>query len=322
MELGFALPTYANDGWRLPADRLTELAVRAENAGFGGLWVTEHLLVPPGRQYSRLDPLTTLATVAGATTTVPVGTCILIQPMRHPVAFAKRVATLHHLSGERLVLGLGIGWVEAEYNAVGVPFKERGPRFTEGLELLRWLFDDGEVTFDGDYYQVDNIRLDPPVRRPPKLLIGGGGVERDGEREVPEPIRHRIAEYGDGWLPSSHPIDVLEKDWADITAHVIDHDRDPAELDKIGLTWLHLVPGVDRDAAVAEQRVAYSAKDGPDRDTISRYLSGTVEDVHDQLAAYEDAGFDQVIIGPAVSDTNEVFTQFDRYITHLADYLS
>lgn len=321
MNIGFALPNYANDGWRVPAPQLIELAQRAESAGFSGVWVTEHLLRPPGRPYSRLNPLTTLSVVAGATNRIPIGSCIMIQPMRNPVLLAERVATLQHLSGERLNLGMGIGWAPNEYAAVNIPFEERGPRFTEGLEIMTRLFAGEEVTFDGDFYQLEDVFLDPPVPQPPNIYIGGGGVETDSGRVVPEPIKQRILEYGDGWLASSRARDKLSEDWDEITSYVEDHGRDPATLEKIGLNWLHLVPGVDASVAREKQQYVYEEKDGSDRDVMTQYLSGTAGDVKSQLTEYERAGFNEVIIGPVVHEPTQVEAQFTAYLDHLGEFL-
>lgn len=321
MNLGLALPNYANDGWRIPSAQFIDLAQRAETAGFGGLWVTEHLLRPPGRPYSRLNPLTSLSVVAGATDRIPLGTCIMIQPLRNPVLLAERIATLQHLADARLNLGLGIGWAPNEYAAVNVPFEERGPRFTEGLEIMTRLFAGETVTFDGDFYQIEDVVLDPPVSQPPNIYIGGGSVETDSGRVVPEPIKHRILEYGDGWLASSRSPSALDSDWEEITSYVEAHGRDPATLEKIALNWLHLVPGVEADTAREKQRYLYEEKDGSDRDVMSRYLSGSVSDVTDQLAEYEWAGFDELIIGPVVHEPTQVESQFNYYIDHLGDFL-
>ena len=321
MELGVAPPTFATDGWRLPASRLTGFARRAEEYGFAGVWTTEHLRHPPGRHYSRLSPFTTLSTLAGATDRIPLGTAILILPLRNPVLAAERAATLQHLSEERVTLGLGLGWVPAEYEAVGVPFEERGPRFTEALALFRRLLTEETVTFDGEFYSVEEFRLEPAVQRPPRLLVGGGGTERDGDRHVPEPVKERILEHADGWLAPPRPPAVLEADWADIAQYVADAGEDPTTVDRVGLNWLHLVPGADGELAREKQRKVYIDQRDADADraatALGNQLTGSLDDVRATVEEYERLGFDQLVLGPTTHEPDAV----DRQLDHWAELL-
>lgn len=321
MQLGVAPPTFATEGWRLPASRLERFVRRAEALDFDGIWVTEHLLHPPNRDYSRLAPFTTIATIAGATESVPIGTSVLILPLRHPVLVAQRAATLQHLSGERLRLGLGLGWVEAEYDAVGVPWGERGRRFSEALELVRRLLTEEETTFDGEFYEVEELRLEPHVPRPPRILVGGGGVERDGERRVPGPVKDRILNHADGWLAPPRQPSVLEEDWEDIAAHLERGGRDPATLDRVALTWLHLVPGVDGEVAREKQRRVFTEQRAADPEraatAMEKQLSGSVEDVRARVAAYERLGFDQLVVGPTTHDPADAERQLDLWADRL-----
>jgi alkanesulfonate monooxygenase SsuD/methylene tetrahydromethanopterin reductase-like flavin-dependent oxidoreductase (luciferase family) len=128
-------------------------------------------------------------------------------------------------------------------------------------------------------------------------------------------------ESGDGWLASSRNPGQLAADWEEIISYVDAHGRNPATVEKIGLNWLHLVPGVEASEARAKQQYLYEAKDGADRDVMSRYLTGTVSDVHDQLTEYERAGFDEVIVGPVVHEPTQVETQFNYYLDHLDAFL-
>lgn len=320
MRLGVSLPSYANDEMRIPAERLTRVAGRAEELGFAGIWITEHLLRPPGRDYSRLDPLTTLATVAGATDSIPIGTSIMILPMRDPVLVAKRVATLQHLAAKRLTLGLGLGWVEAEYDAVGVPFEERGPRFSEGLELLTRLFETDTVTFEGDFYSVENFRLEPPVRQPPSVLVGGGSVERDGERFVPDPVKDRILKYGDGWIAATRHPDALAESWQEIAAYLEANGRDPDQIEKVALNFLHMVPNVDTEAAKRRQRKAFVGKGDVDQSMASS-LTGSVADIREMVAQYEAQGYDELILGIRTHDIREIDRQLELWADRLSEWL-
>lgn len=318
MRIGVAPPTFATDGWRLPASRLKRFAQRAEKHGFEGVWTTEHLLHPPDRNYSRLAPMTTVATLAGATETVQVGTCVLILPLRDPVLVAQRAATLQHLSEERFDLGLGLGWVKSEYDAVGVPFDQRGARFSEALELVRKLLTEDETTFDGEFYQVENVRLEPNVHRPPRILVGGGGLEREGERFVPEPVKNRILNHADGWIAPPRPPAVLERDWVEISRYLSRHGRDPSTIDRVALNWLHLVPEVDSETAIEKQRSVFRKHRGASRertnDAMSNQLTGSVTDVREQIDHYRRIGFDQLIIGPTTHEPSAVEAQLDDWV--------
>lgn len=321
MQLGIAPPTFATDGWRLPASRLKQFVRRAEENQYGGIWVTEHLLHPPGRKYSRLDPLTTVGTLAGETETIPIGTSILILPMRDPVLLAQRIATLQHLSEERLTLGLGSGWVKAEYDAVGVPFEERGARFSEGLEVVHRLLSGEETTFHGEFYDVDGLRLEPTVSRRPRILVGGSGVEHEGERRVPEPVKERLRRFADGWLAAPRPPSVLESEWNDIADHLSDHGCDPTTLDRVALNWLHLVPDVETELAEEKQRRVFRRQRGADEErtaeAMRNQLTGSVDEVRAAIDEYERLGFDELVLGPTTHEPAAVDHQLELWTEHL-----
>jgi probable F420-dependent oxidoreductase len=320
MNLGVALPSYGNDGWRFPSNALRRYARRAEETGFSGLWIMEHLTRPPGRSYNRLDPLTTLASIAEATDRIAVGTSVLLLPLRNPVFAAHRAATIQHLSDDRLTLGLGIGWSEDEYAAAGVPFEERGPRFTEGLELVSRLFREDTVTFDGEFYSVEDFRLEPPAPRPPRILVGGGGVERDDERTVPRPVKERILQYADGWVASSRAPDVIEADWTEIADHLEENGRDPATLDRVGLNRAYVVPGVDSELAREKQRRVFGSW-SDDEGAMEKYLTGSVDEIRGGITRYRDLGFDELVLDPVTHDPADAEDQLRSYEKHLGDFI-
>lgn len=317
MDVGIAPPTFATDGWIAPPERLLRMARRAEDRGFSGLWACEHLAHPPGRGYSRLAPLTTIATFAGATDAIGVGTSVLLLPLRQPVWTAKRAATLQHLADGRLTLGFGTGWVPAEFEAVGVPFEERGRRFTEALQLVRELLAGGETTFEGEFYAVDDFSLEPVPERPPKLLVGGGGVAADGSRRLSEPVMDRIVRHADGWLAPPTPLEAIEEDWRDIAAHAERLGRDPADLDRRALAWLHLVPGVDGATARERQRAIYVEERGASREraetAMSNQLAGDEDEVAARIDRYRRLGFDELILGPTTNDPDRTDRQLELW---------
>lgn len=162
---------------RTPA-LLLETARRAEAAGFSTLLLRDHLVEGPFEH--QLAPLTALGAVAAATTALRVGTLVLGNDMRHPAVLAKDVATLDVLSGGRVELGLGAGFLRREYELAGMPFDragERVSRLEESLRALKALFGDGPATFHGRHYTIDGLDAWPrPAQRPhPPLLVAAAG---------------------------------------------------------------------------------------------------------------------------------------------------
>lgn len=163
----------------------------AEDAGMESVWVTDHIAIPPddaegsGGRY--VEPLIALAWVAGATRTIGLGVGVLILPYRtSPLLFAKQTASVQELSGGRLLLGVGVGWMEAEFRALGVDRRRRGRISDETLAFLRECFDQDEVTANGQPF------LFRPRPACPPIYIGGA---------APHALR-RAARYGDGWFPT------------------------------------------------------------------------------------------------------------------------
>jgi alkanesulfonate monooxygenase len=124
-----------------------------------------------------MDPVTALSVAAGQTKALPVGTSVLLLPLRNPVMVAKRIATLQQLSSSKVTLGVGTGSVKAEFAAVGIPIEERSERLLEGLELIRMLLSGGKTSFHGKFYAVSDFRLTPQPKITPRILAGGSGVE-------------------------------------------------------------------------------------------------------------------------------------------------
>lgn len=179
VELQVVLP---DESATMPPERLVELAIAAEDLGYGTAWLPDHLL-PPGEFGSTYggvyEPLVTIGYLAARTTRIRFGTSVLVLPLRSPYVVAKQAATLHRLSGERIVLGVGAGWAKEEFAAVGAVFEERGRRTDESLGIMRDLFegrDRGGV-------------FEPRLRAPLPLMIGG----------TTEPALRRAARYGDEW---------------------------------------------------------------------------------------------------------------------------
>jgi len=186
MEIGITL---RNMGPASRPEVLVSCARAAEAAGLESLWITDHLAIPPddaegsGGRYT--DPLTTLAYLAGRTERIRLATGVLVLPYRRPLPLAKAVATVQELSGGRLLLGVGVGWMEAEFRAVGAERSRRGRDTDAALDLLHRCFAGGVVEANGQPFLFD-----PCPERPP-VYVGGAG----------EHALRRTLRFGDGWLP-------------------------------------------------------------------------------------------------------------------------
>ena len=176
MEFGLQL------GW-VEFDRLRDLAQTAEGLGFGSVYFPDHLLAEgPEKQaigVPAFDPMMQAAVVASATSRVRIGHLVLCNLFRHPAVTARSLATLDHMSGGRMIAGLGSGWTETEFRMTGIPFPEIGPRLQmldEALTCLRGLWDEAPFSFDGEFYHFQEASLVPrPVQARPPVLLGGGG---------------------------------------------------------------------------------------------------------------------------------------------------
>lgn len=248
MKFGMA---FANVGPFVQPDEAVFLAQTAEEAGIESIWTVEHVAVPAGYQaqypYSEdgkmpgpenspiPDPLIWLSYVAAATRTIRLATGILILPQRHPIYVAKETATLDVLSKGRLILGIGIGWLEEEFAALDIPFGERVGRTEESCQALRALWKPGAQPFKGEYYSWDALESNPkPVQEGGVPIVVGGHVKG---------AARRAARVGDGFFPlkaEGGRLDELLQVMGDECAKV---GRDPA---KIEITTAS--PGNDLDA--------------------------------------------------------------------------
>jgi probable F420-dependent oxidoreductase len=190
-------------------DFLVKLGEIAEECGFDALWLADHVVMPttydskypyntegklPGVAFP--EPLTSLAYLAATTHRIELGTGVLILPERNPVVLAKQAATLDRLARGRLRLGVGVGWLREEFEAIGVPFEERGARTDEHIDAMRALWRHPEPTFDGTFTRFSGVSLQPPPSRPGgvPIVIGGHSV----------PAAKRAARRGDGFFPFGH----------------------------------------------------------------------------------------------------------------------
>jgi probable F420-dependent oxidoreductase len=154
------------------------MARAVEDAGFDSIWVGDHYLYrgDGGRERGPWEAWTLLAALAAATERVRLGPLVACLAFHHPAVLAKQAATVHEVSGGRLVVGVGAGWNSTEFDAFGIPFDHRGSRFEEAFEIVRRLLAGERVSFDGRWHRVDDAVLLPPPARRPMLMIGSTGA--------------------------------------------------------------------------------------------------------------------------------------------------
>ena len=174
LKVGIQLPEVERDV-RWP--ELLDMTRAIEDLGFDSVWVGEHLLYrwPDGPSRGPWEAWTTLAAIAQATERVEIGPLVACAGFHAPAMLAKQAATVHEISGGRLVLALGAGWNETEFRAFGFPFDRRASRFEESFEVIRRLVRGERVTFHGAHVQVDDVVLLPAPARAPRLMIGSTG---------------------------------------------------------------------------------------------------------------------------------------------------
>jgi len=253
---------YCNTGPYVDPRAAVALAQAAEAAGFESLWTVEHTIVPAGyasrypydpsgkmaggrNDIPLPDPLIWMAYIAAATSRIKLATGIMILPQHNPVIAAKQIATLDHLAGGRILLGIGVGWLEEEFAALGVPFAQRGARTDEYVAAMRELWSAERPTFRGRFVAFDGAYCRPqPVAKAVPIIIGGHS----------EAAARRAGRLGDGFFPArGAPAELIatarqaavaagrDPDQLEITASLPDELAELDRLRALGVTRV-LVP--------------------------------------------------------------------------------
>ena len=257
-------------------------AAHADGVGFESLLVVEHVVVPVGYEsrypYSETgrmplpedcelpDPLELLAWLAARTERIRLGTGILVLPEHHPLQLAKRCATIDRLSGGRLFLGVGVGWMREEVAALGIDPDERGSRTDEAIDALRVIWQEDTPEFHGRHFDFGAVRSHPkPVQPTIPILVGG---------HAPAAAR-RAGQRGDGFFPLGLSGAPLDERWAQVQQAALDAGRDPAA---VPLTLGGLLGDDDAITAAVErgaERVVLSTRTD-DLDELRRSMDHAV----------------------------------------------
>ncbi|MSO78372.1 MAG: LLM class flavin-dependent oxidoreductase [Acidimicrobiia bacterium] len=306
MRIGLALPQYdcsvAGES-PLTFPTIVEHARVAEAVGYDSLWLSDHLFFDLAKygggaeRQGAFEPIATFGALAGAVPRVRLGTLVLCEALRPPTVLAKALATLDCITGGRLDVGLGAGWYEPEYAAIGMAMPPPGVRIRrlrEATELVCALLEGGDVTHHGEFFHADGARLDPvPIQRPrPPVFIGGKG----------DRLLATVAAVADGWntcwawTPDDYRarLGVLNRACEAI-------GRDPTTVTR-SLGLYALVGEDEADLAARFERMrALSPAGVLDGMTLDEWrvgrLVGTVEQVRDQAATWAELGVETLILG-------------------------
>jgi probable F420-dependent oxidoreductase len=270
MKVGIMLPLGETDDvgdW----PRIRELAELAESEGLDSLWVADHFFYKPpdGEPRGLHEGWTLLSAVAAVTSRVELAPLVLCSAFRNPGLLANMAATLDVVSGGRLLLGVGAGWHDPEFEAFGFPPDHKVSRFEEWIEIVVRLLRGERVTFDGRYYQTRNALVVPEPRRRIPILIAGNKPR----------MMSLVARHADAWNTAwfAMPDDRLRERLGDLDTALDAEGRDRADLERsVGL--------LVRDP------------DQPGDDEDEDWFAGSVEEVAELLRAHEELGFGHAIV--------------------------
>ncbi|PYM35526.1 MAG: hypothetical protein DME17_12390 [Candidatus Rokuibacteriota bacterium] len=315
MRYGLRIPSFALGPRTATLAEMGAYLRRAEDLGFDVAVSIDHLLLtPPAYACTWLEPMTLLAALAGVTRTIKLGTMVLVLPLRNPVYFAKEWATLDLLAGGRTILGIGVGWHEAEFALMGVPHRERGRRTEECLEIVQALWAGDDVSYEGRYHRFRHLTIDPkPLQTPhPPIWVGGGTqpserVYHQTVRNI-DPVLRRIARYADVWVPhSSATPEMVGEDWEKVQRFARELGRDPQGIGRVYSNFVWVLRRGERPESAAPYFKTYSGMDLDYWKTY--YLLGEAEEVAERIRARVDAldaGVDHIVLNPLTWDPGQL----------------
>ncbi|MFL6523666.1 MAG: TIGR03619 family F420-dependent LLM class oxidoreductase [Nitrososphaera sp.] len=296
MKVGILLP---QTGELATSEDLLYIGKETEKEGLDSVWVFERLLWPlkpqtpyggipntpiPVEYQSVLDPLETLTYLAGNTKRISLGTSIIDIFFHNPVTLARRFATLDVLSGGRVIAGLGIGWSKDEYDVSGIPYRHRGARADEYMQVLKRIWNDDVVEFKGQFYNIPASKIGPkPVQKPhPPILLAGYSP-----KTFP-----RIVNYADGWLPIAGfgPLEQLEHAMNGLREDARKANKDPSNIRVFVLSYPNALDSSSQSFSSNQQRSP---------------MSGTIDQIGSDINRIKAMGAEHIIFGYAFSPTGK-----------------
>jgi probable F420-dependent oxidoreductase len=276
MKFGVCLPNFPF-GIRPSREAIIEIAQEAERLGYDSVWVTDHILVPRDKPRFGLlfESLSTLAFLGGATQKIQLGTSVLILPYRNAVTVAKQAATIDVLTGGRLIIGVGVGWIEQEFQTMGVDFHRRGQVLDEGLTVLRTLWTQENPELKTGSYHFSDVIFEPRPVRPEGIPIWIGGNS--------EAALRRVARLGDAW----HADDLLPGPLAESIKKLraLDNGR------PIGITMRRTIDL--RPAMAAQKSRGTAVERWPGVSPVA--LTGSLEQVASEMSELTQVGLEYFI---------------------------
>jgi alkanesulfonate monooxygenase len=307
---GLALRNFTPNTATPDIREVLDYAARAEQMGFSSLWAWDHILLGSKNPFAFLESLSVLAALAVTTEKVRLGTGVLVLPLRNPVVLAKVTSTIDRMSGGRLVLGVASGWYEREFEAVGVPFAERGRIFERNAEILKRFWTEERVDGSEDGMEFRGaVMLPRPLQQPRPQLLFGGYVDK---------VLRRVATTSDGWLTYFYTPESFAGAWQRILRHAEEAGRDPATLDNVA----QLPICIDASFEKADARVRTFIHDYFDvapwsESTADSAIRGTPEQCAEQIARHVEVGARHLVFVPCSYDLEQVDAIAESVLPHL-----
>ena len=275
-------------------EQLISFAQKAEEIGYDSLSVNDHIVFRTGW----LDAISSLSAIAATTHRIKIGTSILNIVIRNPVICAKALSSIDILSSGRLFVGLGPGSHKGDYDACGIPFEDRWKRFSEALEVIHALWNDGEtkssvVDYEGKYYKLKRISIDPkPFQKPrPPIMIASWGSEQ-GLR--------RVAKYGDGWMASAYnitPAKFREK-WMLLLNYRREMNRDVEQFENSLMTMFGYIDNDKEMVQSMVQKVLSPALGRPADELNNLLLFGSSDECIKKISLLYESGVRRIHFWP------------------------
>lgn len=279
--------TYSIGEEELPSyGYVKQVALEAEKIGIDSLWIPDHMLNPiKGDTAPSLESWTVATAIAEATEKVIIAHTTLCEAFRYPAILAKQAATLNEISNGRFWLSIGAGWFKKEYDSYGLPFYEHDDRIDrakETIQIIKRLWEDDNVTFNGKYYSISNGFLEPkPNPRPPIWYAG-----------MSEASRNLVAEKADGWLMKGCNLEKAQKNIADMKKRLKKEGRNKIKFAIPGLTFIR---GTDEEAKKYVKQITGGSKGVLDH-TMDTGLVGSPETVAQKIKQLESIGINHVLL--------------------------
>jgi probable F420-dependent oxidoreductase len=292
---------------------LVEYGIKMEQMGFDSLWVWDHILLGVEPSFPVFDSLTLLTAIAARTKKIKLSTGVLVLPLRNPVVLAKQLSSMDQLSDGRLLMAFAAGWYRREFDAVGVPFEQRGKIMDENLDILKRFWTEDMVKGDWPHHKIPaGVMYPKPVQKPrPPILIGG----------YVDVVLKRAAVAGDGWLTYFYRPESFAKSWEKVRNFAKEAGKDPDTL--LNGAQLPIVVGKSR-AAVESQMMEWLGKEWDyaawSDSTKDSAIIGTVDECVAQLKEHLAVGVQKLIFVPYKYEMSQIQIIAEQIIPRLRDF--